>query len=179
MCKRWLLGQSTPSPAYAMCHRSPWVLRCLKQMLLAPDFVPSRCQPDSPESWLDGLTCWDISLLFWIMCCRLRLSPCPLALVLFALFLLDVFSLQLPFALPSWLCSHGYSSATWMLPFALILCSYLTAGENPFVLWSQVLRVFVTSGLLDLPLIPFPALLLLWAARRKQSRLPGPSVSAQ
>lgn len=98
--------------------------------LLGGDLLPSCCQFVSLESWLASLKCCDINLFFWIQCCRLRLIPCPLALVLFVLlcWMSSICGCFLSYHPGSVANSYNkYSSATWTLPFALILCSYLTA----------------------------------------------------
>lgn len=90
--------------------------------LLARYFLPLRCQFDSLDPWLASLKGCDINLFFWIQCCRLRLIPCPLALVLFVLlcWVSSICSCLLSCHPGSVATSYTkYSSATWTLPFAL------------------------------------------------------------
>lgn len=105
--------------AKAASYKSWWEQTC-----------SSRVASLTLKSWLTSPKCCDINLFFWIQRCRLRLIPCPLALGLFVLlcWMSFICSCLLSCHSGSVATSYNkYSSATWTLPFALILCSYLTA----------------------------------------------------
>lgn len=187
MCKCWLLGPSTMSPAYVTCLCSLWVLGCLKQFhtstagrghcslkFTACFSLVTAWQPDMlwhNPTFLNCAVGWEAHYM----------SPWPWFYFVLLLWMSSVCSLPLSLPLS---CHPGFvaTSVPVQLRHCLLPLYYVAIwqqGKNLFALWSQVFHIFMASRLLAFTLFPFPALFLLWTLLRKQSCFPIPSFNAE